>query len=52
LRWEETRLHWRDVKADEFEGRYLIELSANVDRTLIILEKLESILTKVKKDCE
>ena len=52
LRWEETKSHWRDAKSDEFESRYLIELSANVNRTLIILEKLETVLKKVEHDCE
>jgi len=52
LRWEETKSHWRDAKSDEFESRYLIELSANVNRTVIILEKLETVLKKVEHDCE
>ena len=50
--WSETKDHWHDAKSQEFERRYLLELFANVDRTLHILEKLEEVLKKVQNDCE
>jgi tRNA uridine 5-carbamoylmethylation protein Kti12 len=52
LRWDETKNHWRDAKSGEFEQRHMTELAANVDRTLIILDKLEAVLKKVRSDCE
>jgi hypothetical protein len=52
LRWEETKEHWRDMKAEEFERHYLVELSANVNRAVLILEKLDEVLKKVRSDCE
>jgi hypothetical protein len=51
-RWEDTKNHWRDAKSQEFEQRYLVELFANVDRTITVMEKLNEVLTKVRKDCE
>jgi hypothetical protein len=30
----------------------MVELLANVDRTLLITEKLEALLRKVRSDCE
>ena len=51
-RWEDTRNHWRDAKSQEFEQRYLSELFANVDRTITVMDKLNELLMKVRKDCE
>jgi len=52
LQWAETKNYWRDARSHEFEGRHMVELVANVDRTLIVLDKLEAILKKVRSDCE
>ena len=51
-RWDETRNYWKDAKSLEFEKSYMTELFANVDSTVIVLEKLAEILAKVRKDCE
>jgi hypothetical protein len=52
LRWSETKNHWRDAKSEEFDRRFMVELSASVSRTVLILEKLEELLKKVRSDCE
>ncbi len=52
LRWTETKEHWRDARSGEFEHRFMAELSASVNRTVIILDKLEELLKKVRNDCE
>jgi hypothetical protein len=52
LRWAETRSHWRDMKSEEFDRRFMAELSASVNRTIIIMDKLEELLKKVRSDCE
>ena len=51
-RWDETKNYWRDAKSQEFEQRYLVELFANVDKTVTVMEKLNELLTKVRNDCE
>lgn len=52
LRWSETKNYWHDAKSDEFERRFMAELSANVNRTVLIVEKLDEVLKKVRSDCE
>jgi hypothetical protein len=52
LRWADTKTHWRDARSGEFENRYMLELIANVDRAVIIVDKLEALLKKVREDCE
>ena len=52
LRWAETKEHWRDARSEEFERRYLAELSASVGRTVLIVEKLDELLKKVRSECE
>jgi uncharacterized protein YeaO (DUF488 family) len=51
-RWDETKNHWRDAKAQEFEQRYMAELFANVDKTIAVMDKLNELVTKVRNDCE
>ena len=52
LKWEDTKTYWRDDKSREFEHRYLEELFAQVDKAVTVIDKLDEILTKVRKDCE
>lgn len=51
-RWDETKNYWKDTKCQEFEQRYMDELFATVDKTVTVLEKLDEVLAKVRKDCE
>jgi len=51
-RWDETKNYWRDAKSQEFEQRYMVELFANVDRTITVIDKLNEVVTKVRNDCE
>jgi len=52
LQWDETKNSWRDAKGEEFERRFMVELSAHVDRTVKVLEQLEELMKKVRSDCE
>ena len=52
LKWRDTREHWDDAKATEFERKYMDELQASVDTAVIVIEKLDKLLAKIKKDCE
>lgn len=52
LKWDDTRTYWRDAKSLEFERRYLRELFAGVDKTITVIDKLDLLLAKVRKDCE
>ena len=51
-RWDETRISWRDQKADEFESAYLAELNHCVASALKTLEDLDQLLEKIHADCE
>jgi hypothetical protein len=50
--WQQTKMSWRDTRAQEFERRYLEELLASVDRTVTVIEQLDKVITKIRKDCE
>lgn len=52
LRWEETKNHWRDAKCEEFERRYMLELTARMEKTLGVIGKLDEVLRKARQDCE
>jgi len=50
--WQQTKASWRDAKCQEFEERYLAELITSVDKTVAVIEQLDKLMTKIKKDCE
>ena len=50
--WQETKMHWRDSKALEFEKRFMDELMATVERTTTIIEQLDKVVSKIRSDCE
>lgn len=52
LRWTETRAHWRDARAEEFDRRVMQELNASVNRAVLIVDKLDEVLKKLRSDCE
>lgn len=52
LRWAETKVHWRDARSEEFDRRFMQELSASVSRAVLIIDKLDEVLKKVRSDCE
>jgi len=52
LRWLETKYYWKDSKSQEFEQRFMDDLLARVDKTVTVIEKLDQLLSQVRKDCE
>lgn len=50
--WNNTRSSWRDTKSLEFERTYLEKLPDNISRANSVIEELDLILRKVKRDCE
>jgi hypothetical protein len=52
LQWGDTRNYWRDAKCQEFEHRYISELLIRVDKAVTVIEKLDALLDKARKDCE
>ncbi len=52
LDWTETKNYWHDMKSDEFERRFMSELSVHVNRAVLVLEQMDELLQKVRKDCE
>lgn len=52
VQWHETEYHWKDKKSEEFARRYMDELQLAVDRAVSVIDQLDKLLAKVKKDCE
>ena len=51
-RWQQTRECWMDAKAREFEARYMLELESMVKSATTGIANLESVIGKVRSDCE
>ncbi|HWI58368.1 MAG TPA: hypothetical protein VNZ22_14170 [Bacillota bacterium] len=52
VQWHQTKEQWNDAKSQEFEQKYLQELFSSVDKTVTIIEQLDQLITKIRKDCE
>ena len=50
--WQQTKEYWKDSKSNEFEHKFLEELVASVDKTVMVIEELDKLMSKIKKDCE
>ena len=50
--WARTREHWRDAKADEFEKRFMADLTSRVTGSMAHFENLEHTLARIRHDCE
>lgn len=52
LEWEKTKTYWRDVKSQEFEQKYLVDLPGQVSAAVKAMEDMDLLLKKVRSDCE
>jgi hypothetical protein len=52
LQWQDTRTYWRDAKSAEFEHKYLEKLPGYVQTTRNVMEEMDVLLSKLKRDCE
>ena len=52
VHWLQTKEYWLDAKSREFEHKYLDELFSSVDRAVLVIEQLDKLISKIKKDCE
>jgi hypothetical protein len=52
MQWLQTREHWQDAKALEFEAKYLDELFGGVEKTVTVIDQLDKLISQIKKDCE
>ena len=52
LEWQETKTRWRDVKSREFEERFLEKLADHVSKVRPVMDEIDTLLNKVRKDCE
>lgn len=50
--WQQTKDHWRDAKSQEFETKYISELSAIVTAAVNNTEDLGKIIARIRSDCE
>lgn len=52
LKWQQTKESWRDSKSLEFEAKYLSDLLPSVDKTVSVIDQVDKLLAKIRKDCE
>jgi hypothetical protein len=50
--WLLTKEYWQDTKTQEFQQKYLEELVSGVNKTVGVIEQLDKLISKIKRDCE
>jgi hypothetical protein len=50
--WQQTREYWKDAKGQEFGHVYMEELTQGVNNALAVIEQLDKLVNKARKDCE
>ena len=50
--WLQAKEYWQDAKSEEFQQKYLEELLGGVNKTVGVIEQLDKVITKIKRDCE
>jgi len=50
--WLSTQEYWQDAKSHEFQQKYLEELLAGVNKAVGVIEQLDKVINKIKRDCE
>jgi hypothetical protein len=51
-KWQHTKDSWRDAKSQEFEQSYIQPLIDGVSSAASVIEELDKVLRKIRKDCE
>jgi hypothetical protein len=52
IEWERTKETWRDLRAMEFEEKYLADLPGQITMAISAMEEMDGLLKKVRSDCE
>jgi hypothetical protein len=50
-RWDDTRGHWSDQVARDFEKNHLIPLDAQTSNAIRGMDKLSEVFNKLRNDC-
>lgn len=50
--WQQTKEYWRDAKSQEFDKKYMSELSSIMNCVVSHTEDLGKIIGKIRSDCE
>jgi hypothetical protein len=50
--WQDTKVHWADVKSAQFEETYLADLPRQIAQASIVIEEIDALLRKIRTDCE
>ncbi len=51
-KWRDTKEYWKDAKSLEFEKKYIEDLLIGVDSAVTVIDELDKLVEKIRKDCE
>ncbi|NIP96830.1 MAG: hypothetical protein GWO24_26690, partial [Akkermansiaceae bacterium] len=50
--WDQVKTYWNDRKSREFEKDYIESLPDDISAAVRVIEEIDKILTKARRDCE
>lgn len=51
-RWAETAAEWDDIRAREFEQRFLVPLRQDLMNAVAAMDHMAVLMSKVRSECE
>lgn len=52
IAWEQTHASWRDQKSQEFAQQYLSELPYRISQAAEVIQELDEVMKKIRRECE
>ncbi|MBJ05853.1 MAG: hypothetical protein CMO40_01875 [Verrucomicrobiaceae bacterium] len=50
--WDQVKNYWQDSRQREFEREYIETLPDDISAAIRVIEELDKIITKARRDCE
>ncbi len=50
--WQQAKGYWQDAKSAEFERDYIEPLVSNVEKALTVIDELDKVVARIRRDCE
>jgi len=51
-RWNETKSHWSDTTAKQFEMNHLLNIEMDAKQAFSAMDAMIQVLQQIKRDCE
>ncbi len=51
VRWHETKMNWDDVRAHQFEERYILPLEKDLRQAIAAMDQMAGLISSIRNEC-